>query len=406
MLSNPKPRKCSTQVSTTGPSLVYSFPLSPSMQNFRRICSLILSDPDLYEARRSQVESTTEQLEKSQVPVSDDPCRTCASPCEFGHPDYPRRFDVDLTSEMLGSLKPYQRQVVISTGKADWEREVTDEEGSLARYLLHTSKPHTSKLHGHRRPSVSAHSTHHAHHKPGRRNDIVNVPGVFNSKDASRLSILNGSHHSLSMDEEKESVLVFPDFKLVKEVERSQAGAESLWCSSLEPSLNRAGKVECGVQSWPLPYACVILLCSHKRRDNRCHIAAPKLQTALTHALTSEGYEVHTQVEHPMGPPLEDIEGSDEDREKEFLRRLQEIADSGENKKALILMNSHIGGHKYSGNVVIYTPQGSGVWYGRVSPHEIPAIVKTTICEGKVLPTLLRGGVNLTRPHGKDLLAW
>lgn len=133
---------------------------------------------------------------------------------------------------------------------------------------------------------------------------------------------------------------------------------------------------------------------------------------------------MHSQLEDPDGPSLEDIKGPDEDREEEFLRRLQTIADSNEPKKALILKTSHIGGHKYSGNVVvslryvwdltcsapfpvqIYTPQGSGVWYGRVTPHEVPAVVKTTICEGKVLPTLLRGGVNLTRPQGKDLLAW
>ena len=75
--------------------------------------------------------------------------------------------------------------------------------------------------------------------------------------------------------------------------------------------------------------------------------------TALTHSLIHEGYEVHTQVEDPIGPPLEEIEGTDEEREKEFLRRLQAIADSDEPKKALILKNSHIGGHKYSGNVVV-----------------------------------------------------
>jgi len=201
---------------------------------------------------------------------------------------------------------------------------------------------------------------------------------------------------------------VFPDYKLVKDVERSQEGAELLWRTALDPALNRAGRADHGgsqARTWPLPYACVILLCSHKRRDNRCHIAAPKLQTALTHSLESEGYEVHTQLEDPEGPPLEDMQGPDEDREEEFLRRLQAVADSGP-KRALILKNSHIGGHKYSGNVVIYTPQGSGVWYGRVTPHEVPAVVKTTICEGKVLPALLRGGVNLTRPQGKDLLAW
>jgi len=81
------------------------------MDSFKRICGLILNDPDLYDARISHLEKTTEQLEQSHVPVSDDPCRTCTNPCELGHMDYPTRFNVDLTSEMLGSLKPYQRQV-------------------------------------------------------------------------------------------------------------------------------------------------------------------------------------------------------------------------------------------------------------------------------------------------------
>ena len=62
------------------------------------------------------------------------------------------------------------------------------------------------------------------------------------------------------------------------------------------------------------------------------------------------------------------------------------------------------------GNVIIYTPQGpsagTGIWYGRVSPHEVPSVVKHTILEGNVLPSLLRGGVNLNREAGKSLLDW
>jgi (2Fe-2S) ferredoxin len=60
-----------------------------------------------------------------------------------------------------------------------------------------------------------------------------------------------------------------------------------------------------------------------------------------------------------------------------------------------------------SGNVIIYTPQGqnsgTGIWYGRVSPHEVPAVVKHTIMEGKVLPEILRGGINMSREQGHSL---
>ena len=50
-------------------------------------------------------------LQAACVPVSTDACRSCADPCDVGHLEYPPRFDVDTASEMLGSVKPYMRQV-------------------------------------------------------------------------------------------------------------------------------------------------------------------------------------------------------------------------------------------------------------------------------------------------------
>lgn len=54
----------------------------------------------------------------------------------------------------------------------------------------------------------------------------------------------------------------------------------------------------------------------------------------------------------------------------------------------------------------IYFPQGSSVWYGRVSPHEVNAVVHETIIGGKILPPLLRGGLNISKPGCKSLLDW
>lgn len=58
------------------------------------------------------------------------------------------------------------------------------------------------------------------------------------------------------------------------------------------------------------------------------------------------------------------------------------------------------------GHVQIYMPQGAGIWYGRVSTHEVEPIVHTTILGGQILPPLLRGGVNLARPDCKRLNDW
>ena len=95
---------------------------------------------------------------------------------------------------------------------------------------------------------------------------------------------------------------------------------------------------------------------------------------ALTLALEREGWEVHQQVEDPSmsGPALEDdpslFTASDEEKQGEIVRRLQSVdAAHAEHKRALILYCSHIGGHKYAGNVIV-----------RVVPRPLPSTVTPT----------------------------
>ena len=70
---------------------------------------------------------------------------------------------------------------------------------------------------------------------------------------------------------------------------------------------------------------------------------------------------------------------------------------------------SHVGGHKWAGNVIIYVPPrreeeagsskrlsplaGRGVWYGRVEPKHVEGIVKETLIKGNVIKELCRGVV-------------
>ena len=95
---------------------------------------------------------------------------------------------------------------------------------------------------------------------------------------------------------------------------------------------------------------------SHKRRDNRCGLSAPKLELGFTSALENQGWEVHRQLEDPSdhSSPLESIKGTPEERESEILRQLQLLdPQTAENKRALIIRNSHIGGHKFAGNCIV-----------------------------------------------------
>jgi len=67
---------------------------------------------------------------------------------------------------------------------------------------------------------------------------------------------------------------------------------------------------------------------------------------------------------------------------------------------------SHIGGHKFAGNVILYIPHGSmlstgqpnplagsGIWYGRVEPKHVEGIVQETLLGGRVIKELFRGGI-------------
>ena len=136
--------------------------------------------------------------------------------------------------------------MVISTGKSDWAHNIAWVSGSLASYLESeiSSAPKPPKVH---------------EELPAKY-----VAGVHTSTETNKITVLNGSHHTLSDDPERDTVLVLPDYKVVQEVERSEKGAAELFKDAVDPAVPRAGAVVEGsdVRSYVLPYSCVILLCT------------------------------------------------------------------------------------------------------------------------------------------------
>lgn len=130
----------------------------------------------------------------------------------------------------------------------------------------------------------------------------------------------------------------------------------------------------------------LVLICGHGGRDERCGKLGPILQQEfedklqrqniplLHDAPVAEAEEVNTEVE-------------------------------GYVPTARVGLISHIGGHKWAGNVIIYVPPsfagnplaGKGIWYGRVGPEHVEGIVSKTILDGKVIKELFRGGIDQDR---------
>lgn len=123
-----------------------------------------------------------------------------------------------------------------------------------------------------------------------------------------------------------------------------------------------------------------ILICGHAGRDMRCGVMGPVLQAEFQRVLRERGFSSTT---HPDGSTVD-----------------------GPNHANVGLI-SHIGGHKYAGNVIIYIPPGltgpdgalsplagKGIWYGRIEPKHVEGVVDETILKGRVIADHFRGGID------------
>lgn len=128
-----------------------------------------------------------------------------------------------------------------------------------------------------------------------------------------------------------------------------------------------------------------ILICGHNSRDVRCGVLGPLLRA-----------EFNAYIGGPTRLPADD-ESSTEVR----FKGLQTVRSISMFRVALA---SHIGGHAFAGNVIIYLPKkfqlangklsplaGKGIWYGRVEPKHVWGIMEETVQQGRVIKELLRG---------------
>jgi len=135
----------------------------------------------------------------------------------------------------------------------------------------------------------------------------------------------------------------------------------------------------------------LVLICGHGGRDMRCGILGPLLRDEFEQQLANARIQV-------MKGPLDVGDGQ--------TRQLESSTTAETSTSARVGLISHIGGHKFAGNVILYIPPGSktadgknnplagcGIWYGRVEPKHIEGIVKETILGGRVIEDLFRGGI-------------
>lgn len=169
--------------------------------------------------------------------------------------------------------------------------------------------------------------------------------------------------------EKKSTVLLLPSFTFIDSVRYNDVPGlidRFINSPSPDPQANGHGNSQMTLRACPHDY--VILLCSHRRRDARCGITAPLIKKELERHLRPLGLYRDDSDERPGGVGIYFV--------------------------------SHVGGHKYAANVLVYRKhEQQMIWLARVKPEHCEGIVRYTVMQGKVVhrESQLRGGFDRSR---------
>jgi hypothetical protein len=160
---------------------------------------------------------------------------------------------------------------------------------------------------------------------------------------------------------------------------------------------------------WRTPVSdAMVLICGHGNRDSRCGVFGPLLQAEFEEKLE----KLDVELLHDPPPFLttniawqETYEWQRRGGDPALLPKLTDVKRLRVSKqRARVGQISHVGGHKFAGNVIIYIPHdevwkchplaGKGIWYGRVEPWHVEGIIEETIKKGNVIKELFRGAVD------------
>lgn len=275
-----------------------------------------------------------------QLPHIHNSCYVCATPCN--HSKYPSTLVSKIdTDSMVDSVKSYQRHIVICIGQSyeKWAEKIDKSNpyvSSISQYIKQLNLSYDVRV------TVTDQSTD--------INDTAYSVTDMNSKADIMLYPEMIKFHACSIDDIKYII----DECIVSE--KSHTYIKNKF-SNTDNNTNIQPYVQLrdGIQYTPIDTTDV-LVCAHKLRDKRCGIMGGTLIKSLHDTATQHN-----------------------------------VSD-----KIRVLSTSHVGGHKYAANVIIY-PHGE--WLGRITPCQSDSIIQAYIMNDstqyELLQPWLRGKIDL-----------
>ncbi|OQD69867.1 hypothetical protein PENPOL_c002G05461 [Penicillium polonicum] len=265
----------------------------------------------------------------------------CLNDCTDCTIQFPSKVKIETSRPLYGEIKEFHAHVLVATGQSDWKEKHVE---NMTGSLMEAFDGAKSD---HGRIMVSASN--------------LTSPEQSTTEETSSKAT---------------TVLILPSFTYVDSVTQTEVpDLISRYIDHPTEQQNGNGTVSSvkGMSARPCELDYVILLCSHGRRDARCGITAPLIKRELERHL------------RPLG--------------------LDRDADDSRAGGVGIFFVSHVGGHKFSANVLIYRKKDQQmIWLARVRPEHCEGIVKYTVLQGKVVhpESQLRGGFDRV----KGLTSW
>ncbi|KAJ5701532.1 hypothetical protein N7488_009080 [Penicillium malachiteum] len=297
--------------------------------------------------------------------------KTCPTSCNCPTPAMPEGLPIDHEQALNGTMAAYAQQLVVCTGQRDWTSRIENDGenqgwGNLVRGL--------KSLLGRGGPYLDP----------------------FNN-----ILVTASSLASTSNDSQTASGFLFPSFKYIPAIPAQALSSpeptnlttfvrafllpgnlHDMHSSLPESKQTEMTRLPSLASQFPdtvdIKHSPIILICGHGGRDMRCGVMAPALETQFQTVLEAHGFS-------STGTDCTTIDDP---------------------KHAHIGLISHVGGHKYAGNIIVYIPPemkmgseehplaGKGIWYGRIEPMHVQGVVEETILGGKVVTDHFRGGID------------
>ncbi len=260
---------------------------------------------------------------------------------------FPSNLSFDMKTPLWGSAKPFKLHILIATGQTDWPHSPTDDKDSLA-YAINkwSSAAETKKIVGGPIKITTSsmmlpqdcYSKENLERNPIDRPGVIMIlPAMVRLDNVTPRSVSNVLTYLMTIMNELTTDYVDKSVEIPPEKVPTKIGDVSI-----KKIKDKA----------------IVLLCSHKTRDKRCGITAKYMKK-----------EFDLQL-----------------READIYRDADDERENG----VKVYLISHVGGHKFAANVLIYLASGEVIWMARCTPKNVKPIIENTILQGKVWPEHVR----------------